>query len=136
MTVDTQKLRGLLAGLPLVAWSKTRSTVAIPETEDFAGKDLHITGLDKQYARKLAAYISAVNPATVSALLDEIDRLRAALKVAKAEIQADREALLLCHGLDGEIPANDTAGLEGLAEYDEVLNTITAALGSGNGDAT
>src|SRR3546814_11120504 len=73
---DHQKLRELLAGLPRVAWSKYRSTVEIPETEDFAGKKLPICGLEKQYARRLAAYIAAVNPLAVSALLDELDMQR------------------------------------------------------------
>lgn len=73
---DVKKLRELAEKLPRVQWTRTRSNVCIPETEDAAGKYLPITGLDKQYARRLAAFIAAANPATILALLDELDRTR------------------------------------------------------------
>lgn len=106
MTVDKAALRELLAGLPLVKWSKTGSTVNIPETEDFAGKALHITGLDKQYARRLAGYIAAVNPATVSALLAENDALRAELQARQwistsDQMPRENDLVLACH-IDGD----------------------------------
>lgn len=142
---NTTKLRELLAkatpGTLILATSNSwrrivtlvRSTpVCVPYTQHDGHPDLHFPngGPDGPDATLLLEARNAL-----PALLDEIDRLRAALKVAEAQIQADREALPLCHGLDGEIPADDTAGLEGLAEYDEVLNTIAVALGNGNGDA-
>lgn len=73
MTDHTAALREALARLPKVRWAKTRSTVEIPETEDFAGKQLPITGLDKQYARNLAAYIAAANPAVIAEVLARLD---------------------------------------------------------------
>ena len=109
MTVNTQELRELVAGLPLVGWSKSGSTVEIPETEDFAGKQLPITGLDKQYARRLAAYIAAANPLAVSALLDEIDRLSAALAERDAgwvsvddRLPGEDDTVLAAH-IDGDV---------------------------------
>lgn len=84
MITDTTKLRELLKYLPRIRWNKHRSTVTIPETEDFAGKDLHITGLDKQYARNLAAYICACNPESIAAILDELDGMREALAAIHA----------------------------------------------------
>jgi len=101
MTVDKAALRELLVGLPLVAWSKTRSTVTIPETEDFAGTQLSITGLDKQYARRLAAYIAATNPLAVSALLDENEALRKQNDGLREQHDRDsRELRSLCQARD------------------------------------
>lgn len=68
-----EALRSALKGIPAVRWTKSRSTVTIPETDNFAGKALHITGLDKQYARSLASYIAAANPAVIADLLARVD---------------------------------------------------------------
>lgn len=66
-------LRAALDAVPCVKWTASRSTVHIPEAEDWAGKGLSITGLDKQVARKLARYIADTHPVAIRALLAERD---------------------------------------------------------------
>ncbi|AEC22255.1 hypothetical protein PT7_P019 (plasmid) [Pusillimonas sp. T7-7] len=73
-------LRAALDAVPCVKWTASRATVHIPETEDWAGKDLCITGLDKQVARKLARYIADTHPVAIRSLLAERDALREALE--------------------------------------------------------
>ncbi len=73
------ELRAALDAVPCVKWTASRSTVHIPETDDWAGKDMHITGLDKQVARKLARYIADTHPEAVRALLAERDAYQDAL---------------------------------------------------------
>lgn len=87
------ELRAALDAVPCIKWTASRATVHIPETEDWTGKDLSITGLDKQVARKLARYIADTNPAAIRALLAERDALREALtelcdEIDKHEIHA------------------------------------------------
>lgn len=72
-------LREALDAVPCVKWTASRSTVHIPETEDWAGKGLSITGLDKQVARKLARYIADTHPVAIRALLAERDALAEAV---------------------------------------------------------
>lgn len=91
--IDTQKLRDALQRIPRQKWSKHRATVNIPETEDFAGIYLSISGLSKIYARALAGYIAAANPDATAALIDTIDaqasetaRLREALTDAQKSL--------------------------------------------------
>src|SRR5690606_3614845 len=74
VTDQYEKLRSALDAVPCVKWTASRSTVRIPETEDWAGKDLCITGMDKQVARKLARYIADAGPETIRALLIERDQ--------------------------------------------------------------
>lgn len=69
------ELRAALDAVPCIKWTASRSTVHIPETEDWAGKDLSITGLDKQVARKLARYIADTHPKAIRTLLAERDAL-------------------------------------------------------------
>jgi hypothetical protein len=57
-----------------------------------------------------------------------ISSLRTALRLARAQIAAEREALILCHGIDGVIPATDREGLAGVADLDAVLAQIDEAL--------
>lgn len=61
--------------------------------------------------------------------------LRHALEVARHRIEADRLALVECHGhpRTGKIPPDDAPGLAALREYDDALNVINAAL-SGNAE--
>lgn len=57
-----------------------------------------------------------------------ISSLRTALRLARAQIAAERDALILCHGIDGVIPATDREGLAGVADLDAVLAQIDEAL--------
>jgi len=103
MTDNYAELRAAAEKLPRVKWTKTRSTVCIPETEDAAGKDLPINGLDKQYARHLATYIAAANPETIRSLLaerdaiaSEVETLRshnALLRASIAQVEAENDRL-------------------------------------------
>lgn len=97
MSIDTKKLREALQRVPRQPWSKYRATVSIPETEEFAGLALSISGLQKSYARALAGYIAAANPATTAAMLDHIDALT-------AEVEALR---IQNEGYDGSIAKRD-----------------------------
>ena len=57
-----------------------------------------------------------------------ITDLRTALRLARTQIAAERDALILCHGIDGVIPATDREGLAGVAYLDAVLAQIDEAL--------
>jgi hypothetical protein len=57
-----------------------------------------------------------------------ITSLRTALKLARAQIAAERDALIQTHGIDGEIPATDREGLAGVADLNSVLAQIDGAL--------
>jgi len=98
MIANIQALRVWLEKLPRIQWHKSRATVHIPETEDFAGISLTIKGLDKQYARWLANYIAAANPATVGAILDELDSLNAAYRFLREEHAKVHERLVRIEG--------------------------------------
>jgi hypothetical protein len=76
MTTDIENIKEALSKIARIRWSRTGATVCIPETEDFAGKALSITGLDKRYGRALAAYIAVVNPVAISDLLADAERYR------------------------------------------------------------
>lgn len=82
-----QALRDSTVNVPCVKWTAQRATVNIPETEEWAGKAISITGLDKQVARKLARYIADANPATIQALLAERDALRAVAEEVIARLE-------------------------------------------------
>lgn len=123
-----QTLREAAAAVPRVKWTASRSNVTIPETEDWAGKSIIITGLDKQVARKLARYIADANPATIQALLAERDALRTALIEAERVIALDRQSLRQSHGNPKTGDVEDGLGREGLREYDHALELARAAL--------
>jgi len=57
-----------------------------------------------------------------------ISSLRTGLRLARAQIAAERDALILTHGIDGVIPDTDREGLSGLADLDAVLAQIDEAL--------
>lgn len=114
-------IRAALDAVPCVKWTASRSTVHIPETDDWAGKDLHITGLDKQVARKLARYIADTHPEAVRALLAERDALREAL-----------EAAMEC----GMVPSSSVkdGGANRYVRQAQVADMIRAALAQGQGE--
>ena len=71
------------------------------------------------------------NHATADLLRDAahtIGSLRTALRLARAQIAAERDDLIECHGIDGVIPAEDREGLAGVADLDAVLAQIDEAL--------
>jgi hypothetical protein len=57
-----------------------------------------------------------------------ITSLRTALRLARAEIAAERDDLIECHGIDGVIPDSDREGLAGVADLNAVLAQIDEAL--------
>lgn len=57
-----------------------------------------------------------------------ISSLRTALRLARAQIAAERDDLIECHGIDGVIPASDELGLSGVADLNAVLAQIDEAL--------
>lgn len=57
-----------------------------------------------------------------------IGSLRTALRLARAQIAAERDDLIECHGIDGVIPASDELGLAGVADLNAVLAQIDEAL--------
>lgn len=63
------------------------------------------------------------------------DELLAALVVAKSRISIDRESLFDCHKCFATETVTDELGLRGLAEYDDTLRTIEAAIPSAKGGA-
>lgn len=71
------------------------------------------------------------NHATANLLRDAaatITSLRTALRLARTQIAAERDALILCHGTDGVIPDSDELGLVGVADLDAVLAQIDGVL--------
>jgi hypothetical protein len=71
------------------------------------------------------------NHATAVLLRDAaatITSLRTALKLARAQIAAERDALIQTHGIDGEIPDSDELGLAGVADLNAVLAQIDGVL--------
>lgn len=57
-----------------------------------------------------------------------ITSLRTALKLARAQIAAERDDLIECHGIGGVIPDSDELGLAGVADLNAVLAQIDEAL--------
>lgn len=57
-----------------------------------------------------------------------ITSLRTALKLARAQIAAERDDLIECHGIGGVIPDSDREGLAGVADLNAVLAQIDEAL--------
>ena len=57
-----------------------------------------------------------------------ITSLRTALKLARAQIAAERDDLIECLCIDGVIPAGDELGLAGVADLNAVLAQIDEAL--------
>lgn len=70
-------LREAASAVPRARWSRSGATVEIPETEDWAGKALSISGLHRPVARAYARHIAAACPANVLDLLDQRDDLLA-----------------------------------------------------------
>lgn len=70
-----EAMREAAAAVPRELWTRYAATVSIPETDDWAGKSLSITGLDRPVARAYARHIAAANPANVLALLEQRDEL-------------------------------------------------------------
>lgn len=62
----------------------------------------------------------------------EIEQLRAALEVSREFIATTREELVVTHGINGVIPADEVLGLAGVADCDAILKQIDSAL-SGEG---
>ncbi|MBV2182058.1 MAG: hypothetical protein KUL86_12615 [Castellaniella sp.] len=57
-----------------------------------------------------------------------ITSLRTTLKLARAQIAAERDDLIECHGIGGVIPDSDREGLAGVADLNAVLAQIDEAL--------
>ncbi|CAO3886384.1 hypothetical protein [Achromobacter mucicolens] len=74
------QLREAAQKVPRMFWGRSNTTVHIPETEDWAGKDLSITGLARVVGKAYARHIAAASPANVLSLLEERDELLAALE--------------------------------------------------------
>lgn len=95
-TVSDQ-LREAAQVLPRMRWFRSGATVEIPETEDWAGTSLSITGLHRPVGRAYARHIAAASPANVMSLLEERDELLAALQglyeVATIEDEKDYAAV-------------------------------------------
>ncbi|MBN3270152.1 hypothetical protein CUR95_24130 [Bordetella bronchiseptica] len=70
-------MREAAAAVPRMFWGRSNTTVHIPETEDWAGKDLSITGLARVVGKAYARHIAAASPANVLHLLEERDELLA-----------------------------------------------------------
>lgn len=56
-----------------------------------------------------------------------ISSLRTALRLARAQIAAERADLIECHGIDGVIPDTDKLGRAGVADLDVLLAQIDEA---------
>ncbi len=80
------QLREAAQQVPRMFWGRSNTTVHIPETEDWAGKDLSITGLARVVGKAYARHIAAASPANVLSLLEERDELLAAAQAAEALI--------------------------------------------------
>jgi len=74
------QLREAAQQVPRMFWGRSNTTVHIPETEDWAGKDLCITGLSRPVGKAYARHIAAASPANVLSLLDQRDDLMTALE--------------------------------------------------------
>lgn len=57
-----------------------------------------------------------------------ITSLRTALRLARAQIAAERDDLIECHGIGGVIPDSDREGLAGVSDLNAVLAQIDEAL--------
>ncbi len=79
-----QVLREAARAVPRVRWASCGATVEIPDTGDWAGKALSITGLHRPVARAYARHIAAANPANVMDLLAQRDELLTKLEAWQA----------------------------------------------------
>ena len=64
----------------------------------------------------------------IDTLAAENARLRTAIIAARREIHAEREGLMVCHGIDGVVPADDKIGTEAIAGLDLLLIQIDTTL--------
>jgi hypothetical protein len=86
MKTKYDALAELAAKVPLEKWTCSGATVHIPETEEWAGKELSIAGLDKSVARAYARHIAAANPETFFGLIDDVKALAEALTEVTASL--------------------------------------------------
>lgn len=86
-------MREAAAAVPSMRWTRSGATVGIPDTEDWAGTPLSITGLHRPIGRAYARHIAAASPANVLDMLEQRDELLAALDAIETAAIADEWCL-------------------------------------------
>ena len=113
MTIDTKSIRNAAAILDTLTSNLAADHPLRVEAQQGA----------KAAVADLYRIADQINP-----LAAENARLRTAIIAARREIPAEREGLMVCHGIEGVVPADDKIGTEAIAGLDLLLNQIDVAL--------